>query len=450
MTPKRNNSLSKVKETREVTRKRLGITFFEEQVIRNFIDEENNTFISNLKDHFDIVILTNEPCKSILTSALKKINFKQEVIKVVEIEPFKKNKFYRFFSSLARVLNESKSNNWSRKRNYAIRETKIVNYYLKEFLHALLARSTTVKRLVRRGFALTSVGMKHTTLFTQFQLDLLVITSATNYYWDARIGNVANRLKIPTIAIPRSWDNLTSHGLLRFNPNKIIVFSRVMKDYAVKYQKIQEDSIEICRNPAYSIDGPTNRIRSNQKKNILYACMGNHLFRNEQQLINKLCRLQEQSRNFNLTILEHPKFGQGNNLKFEFPNVDFISFAYRASRSRSELYEKLSDQHLVLVLGSSVVLDSLFVQTPVLIVALDSEEFFWASANRYLDEVEHFSDLFNRGFLPVVRNLEQLESVILNLQLQNLLKIEYVSFSDFLDLEAPSIQNTIIEIAKGM
>jgi hypothetical protein len=381
-------------------RPRLALTMFEDQVIRNYLGTPNHRFIDELEAFSKVFILTNKEKANVITALInqKKFNLNE---KIIILEPFDRGFAQRILASLSRISNQSFSNKWSTRRNLQNGQTKLLNFVGKEVLHFLLCRSKQIKRMIRFFFSQTVTDSSNYDCIQKLNLEVLVLTSATNYEWDATIGNIGNKLNIKTIGIPRSWDNLTSHGLIRFFPDQLIVFSENMKKYALKYQDINNENVKIALNPAYQYMQVPKRSKQYAKPKILYACMGKVLYEKENVFLNLLTDIQSSIGSFHLTILEHPKFQLDKSVE-NLDNVDWKRIDYSKRNSAKELYKLLSEQDLVLTLGSSVALDCIFTRTPVAIVAMDTNPKFWASANRYIDKVEHFADLVAEEVFEVI------------------------------------------------
>jgi hypothetical protein len=236
--------------------------------------------------------------------------------------------------------------------------------------------------------------------------NIIILTSVTNFTWDVPIGQIAARKKIKIIAIPRSWDNFTSHGAIRVKPHKIFSFSASMTRYLITYHFFNHAQIIEVRNPAYDYEyykPIKNSLNPSRSKKILYACMGSYLHENESIFINHLSNIVKKS-GFELEILMHPKFETSlvngihcNVIPYDkFSTVDLLK-------------QHLSQFRLILTAGSSIAIDCYnygldFCCIFIEVLPID----YWRSILRYVDTVEHFSDFLAIHDVRVLKNFNQI------------------------------------------
>ena len=67
--------------------------------------------------------------------------------------------------------------------------------------------------------------------FNIMRTDLLFVTSLTNTWEDIPIAMHFKMNRARIIGTVRSWDNLTSHGIMRYEPDIICVFTEAMKKH---------------------------------------------------------------------------------------------------------------------------------------------------------------------------------------------------------------------------
>jgi hypothetical protein len=382
----------------------LVVTLFEHQIMRNLITNNNGKLMINLVNNFDVTILTHSDMQVILVDLLKRLKVQNVTVEVVN--PLDQNILYKLLGVFARNMNASSSNSWSRNRSYALKYYSLPGFILRKIINKLFAKRRSAHRIVR------SLMMR--LAFTrQLKLDiilnsceLVVLTSATNFKWDVIIGQIALRKKKKLVAIPRSWDNFTSHGALRVNPDKIYSFSTVMSKYLNKYHFINKDQIVEIKNPAY--DNKVDILMSDKSgllksQKVLYACMGPYLFEQESILIEDLSKIISKT-DFDLEILIHPKFETEFSEKIYSKRIPYEEFS-----NQNLLQEYLSTFRLVLTAGSSVALDCytydidfscLFIET----LPID----YSRSVKRYADSVEHFTDFIAFNKVEVLNNYDEL------------------------------------------
>jgi hypothetical protein len=85
----------------------------------------------------------------------------------------------------------------------------------------------------------------HSTMFEEFQPDLVVTTDVGT----TNVGNMllreANKHKVKTTAVILSWDNLTSKGVGSAKPDFAIAWNPVMKDELTKYHGIKPEKVTV-------------------------------------------------------------------------------------------------------------------------------------------------------------------------------------------------------------
>ena len=68
---------------------------------------------------------------------------------------------------------------------------------------------------------------------------------------DREVLRAARRLGFFTVGMIRSWDNLTSKGVVQILPNKLIVLTSIMRDEAIKYSGMPRKDIVVTGIPHY-------------------------------------------------------------------------------------------------------------------------------------------------------------------------------------------------------
>jgi hypothetical protein len=250
----------------------------------------------------------------------------------------------------------------------------------------------------------------------------VVLTSATNFDWDARIGCFCNLSGIKLIAIPRSWDNLTSHGILRYEPDYLLVLSNMMKRHAIENQLIPEHKILVVQNPAYQYFDKkvmlSNALDTIDRVQVLYACSGITIYPKEIEFLTELHQFSfVQKERVEIHVLEHPKFSYDEDTKDSLSNFSWSCFNYiDFDLGASGLFEYLESKHVVLTASSSIALDCLFVGKKSVCIYFDDQSKkwrdYWLSASRFKDSVQHFRELIEGANLQTIFNLQEL-SVLL-------------------------------------
>jgi hypothetical protein len=228
----------------------------------------------------------------------------------------------------------------------------------------------------------------------------------------------AKRAGIKTVATTRSWDNLSSHGALLFEPDVFISHSQLMLDQLCKYHRISNNcDVVQQRVPWYQVE-QIDRIRPKSVESmpegfkILYACTGPYHFPNEVQYIGQFFEIVKY-RNMSMCVLQHPKSLHDLSL---FPS-DLVatSFPFIDDNGRSTLesyYRFINSFTVIVGSGSTVLLDAKFLGKPVVGFFPENLSLYWSSIARYADTMEHYSQFLKRLEVPVALDVNKLVKLV--------------------------------------
>lgn len=105
-------------------------------------------------------------------------------------------------------------------------------------------------RLIGRILALAEAALppdRYFELFIKYhEPDLVMVTPLVNFgSYQTDYVKAAHRLGIPVAFIPFSWDNLTNRGLIRVQPDRIIVWNDIQKREAVELHGMSPASVVV-------------------------------------------------------------------------------------------------------------------------------------------------------------------------------------------------------------
>ncbi|KKT62552.1 MAG: hypothetical protein UX24_C0001G0021 [Candidatus Giovannonibacteria bacterium GW2011_GWB1_45_9b] len=89
-------------------------------------------------------------------------------------------------------------------------------------------------------------------LLKKYNPDLVLVPDIV-FPPDREVLRAAKRLGFYTVGMIRSWDNLTSKGVIQILPDKLIVLTTIMKNEAIKYAGMPEKDMIITGVPPYDI-----------------------------------------------------------------------------------------------------------------------------------------------------------------------------------------------------
>ncbi len=410
---------------------------FENQIIRNIILNNKGKLLKTLVNNFEVIILTNAELNETVKNILGKLELRDITIEIVEV--IKQNLFYNLLNVFAKNMNASSSNIWSRNRNYALKNFSFIGLLIRGAINVLFAKHRFFHKALR-VFMMYLANTKQLKLTKAIEKsDIVILTSTTNFRWDLPIGQIAARRKKKIIAIPRSWDNFTSHGAIRIKPDIIYSFSPSMSKYLIDYHFFDELQIIEVKNPAYDNKDLLSYkvLEQPQARKILYACMGSYLYEQESIFIEHLFEKVSQA-GFDLEVLKHPKF--------ETPSISGINYkliSYEEFSTRDLLQEHLSQYRLVLTAGSSIALDCYNYDVDFICVFVENLAIdYWRSIKRYTDTVEHFLDFLADNNVKVLTDLDQIQIELTKMNTQRSKRMDALKHADE---QVPFISDEILK-----
>lgn len=272
---------------------------------------------------------------------------------------------------------------------------------------------------------------------------LLISTYPVNFN-EAVILRAGNRLDDTTTVIHLlSWDNITCKGHFPELADKYIAWGEVMRDEFMSYYGIKEDDISMCGVPHFDIHFD-EQIKSQvstylkelnidiDKPYILFAMSSPRFAPGEIRIVELLAEWIQQSKDIQLIIRPHPQNVAGNLADENWlprlqalDKLDGVAVFYPEFNDleQSELSMKHIDLHkLAAVLshasicinsGSTVGIDALLNDVPVIISSFDGDEDYgyWLSARRLID-FPHLQKYRSLNNVYVAHDMKSLVSYI--------------------------------------
>ncbi|MDP3727053.1 MAG: CDP-glycerol glycerophosphotransferase family protein [bacterium] len=118
------------------------------------------------------------------------------------------------------------------------------------WLAALIANKPFVRRIIRALDSVLTPRGRFTALLECERLDLVFSTDVQNEN-DVRLIHEAKRRGVPVVGMVRSWDNLTSKGLSRALPDRLVVQNEIIRAEAISLHGVPADEIEVVGIPHY-------------------------------------------------------------------------------------------------------------------------------------------------------------------------------------------------------
>ena len=269
-------------------------------------------------------------------------------------------------------------------------------------------------------------------LFDKKQPSLVFATDIQNEL-DVRLLEEAKQHSVKTVGMIRSWDNLSTKGAIRVQPDILIVNNEIIKKEAVKWNFIEEDKIKIVGIPhhdRYQQTPPISRaeflknfgFENPNRKLILFAPVGNRYIRHN-TLDQKVLEILSQ---FDANVLvrlppgDRVDFKEIKNSKAQIV-FDKTGVNFEGEDTKSNEIGKRDDISLwysvyfadVVVTGqSTIALDAALCGKGSVIIDFDAESRpYWDSVSRYYD-YEYYQNIIKAGGVTMAKSLPDLISSV--------------------------------------
>lgn len=363
-------------------------------------------------------------------------------VAICALDPKLSSRSSRIITSLMRSALNSHTNLWSKMRSFTKRESSLLTTCFKRLHTSLLGRSAWYKSFLRYLLLKEKPREALSKLYDIYKPSLLFATSLTQFDFDVPIALEAKRRGIRVLGMVRSWDNLSSHGLLRVVPDLFILQNKFLKTMAWKYQAIDPKKvpIKVVGLPHYDIyKNPQPLLEPREvffeklgldpaRKLILYGAMGDFLFPHESEmadLLENLIASGEIKGKVQVIFRAHPKFQSS----FErMKDMHYVRPDRKATYLTSELksveIEEEDEKHLlnsichsdIVVAGASTIaLDAVILGKPVICVGFDGltdNVPYWLSVKRFYDTYTHYEAFMETGAAHLAHSSEELVQMI--------------------------------------
>ena len=411
---------------------KLGITLFEEQLVRVYLNSDNGDLFKKLSNSFSIKIFTSIDLQKKIEKILIDLNL--NFCEVQSLPTLNESRLARFFGFFLRWnlpdTGTRLAMSFSKKKGILNRVIFIARYlswrtsFIFKFLIPLFRYFYGIA--VFRSLGSLQSGIK------MDKLDILFATSITNLCQDIPLCVLTKKNGGKIIGTVRSWDNLSIHGLLRWIPDKVLSQSPYMTQNLLVNQRVKGAIVEELGTPAYREEFIPNKLEKKLKRRVIYACSGIRNNPDEKNFLNLLIEFFAQNEYpVEMYLLQHPN---SPHLYLDEitagTNIQTITFEYLKT-SLHEYYKFLSSADLVLCAGTTVALDALFCEVEVKTIGFELEKVdYWHSSLRSFDTRPHTRDLFTRYEIPMINNFHQLLNEILgkNIVTDSLTREHYEHF----------------------
>jgi CDP-glycerol glycerophosphotransferase (TagB/SpsB family) len=400
--------------------KTIFITSFNPFISRNILETDVLKELRKKKD-LRIVIFVPDYKKDFFCRKFVSENIIIETIKTLSID--RQDIIFRFLTGF--IINTKRLR--IRHLELLDKNKKIVNFILSKFL-IIFGYLPFVKKIIQRIDFKTISKTKFESFFNNYKPDLVFSTDIFHND-DVHFLAEAKRRKIKTIGMVRSWDNITNKGLFRIKPDKLIVHNNAVKLEAIRYENILDNDIFVSGIPQFDYYFkdfiPSNRNDffkriglDENKKTILVAPHGKRFHNTDWQLLDILKKELPKEVQFIVRFPPNDTIDLKNfesDSRFfiektgvEFPGKNFKDNEVEFSDTKS-LTDDLYHSDLVINYGSTISIDAVVFDKPVIIVAFDGYEKlpYIRSVIRFLD-YNHVISILKTGFCKIAKRKEDL------------------------------------------
>ncbi len=417
--------------------KTVFVTIGEDIVARNILDTDfTHEFLNEMKNH-RVVFLVQKDKVVFFTEKYK--GYPQVVV-----EGFVRTSATRFESilmSLARSGLDTHTNLWSKMRSYKRGDSGMLETYFKRIHTKTLAQFGWYKKLLRLLILRTPPDTNALELIKKYNPESLISLSLTNFEFDVPVAKTCKQKGIPVYGCVRSWDNLSSHGLLRVVPDALFLQNSFLLEMARGVQAIPE-SVPIALFGVPHYDSLFNFVRPTEtreefcarkgldpnKKILSYGAMGTFLFIHEAELPQVFENMIERGdfgSDVQVLYRAHPKFMISDEVARGLRHVvmdtkgKYVDTGNSQSKrnQNEDLVSILYYSDVVLTGASTIAIDSAILDRPTVCISFDgstpkTKVDYWESVERFYDLYTHFEELKEQGGVVVVYSPEELAQAV--------------------------------------
>lgn len=268
--------------------------------------------------------------------------------------------------------------------------------------------------------------------FDKYDPDLVFVPNMLSNE-DYRLIKTAWRHGVPSIGMPKSWDNLTTKTFFNVFPDSILIQSKLMKDTAVGLFGYPAENITVVGHPAFdtyaSSEGLLTREEFCKKlglnpsqKIILYGAGGSALAPHDEEVLSLLVdeiRSSPDLQGVQIVVRPHPKYEFNEKaISFEsFVVLDNPGITLTAKKSSWEFLDEdivhlknsLVHADLLISTASTLNLEGAILDKSLLSIAFDGDTIYplALSVARYY-RYEHLRPLVESGGMKVAYSKEEL------------------------------------------
>ena len=347
----------------------------------------------------------------------------------IQLETSSQSPLEKFFFSL--FLHSSDTNSWKVMR---LAERKSKGRYIPTFIHWIFAKLGNFKfyrSILRWLDYLLMPKNRYVGYFEKYKPDLVFATDIFNDH-DIEVMREARSRKVFIVGMVRSWDNITSHGLNRIIPDKLIVHTPKIKEEAIQYNDVKPENIFISGIPHY--DRYLSDLRTPReeffkqlnldpkKKTVFFAPPSDIYAKNNPvsvQVIKELSQLDDIQLIIRLYLVGEVNLGDvkaiPGKIAIDTPlkSRHFVGIDI-APKEDAHLADLLYHSDVVVAFASTLAIDAAVLGKPVIFIGFDGNPRpYWQSLRQYYD-YDHQRFLINTGGVKLASNMNDLLKYVRN------------------------------------
>ncbi len=368
----------------------IFIPIFQGQQARNIFLTDIFTQLKNLSD-----------CRLVIFTKPDKVLFyKKEYggdnVEIIGVDFSGWSKIEQKFQNLCLISIDTETIYLRQLRTY-YKTGGLIEYLIKRFLTKVIGNLVFFQSLLRKLDQKFFYNKTLETFFEQYQPDLVFSPNVMGKF-DLYFLKTAKKLKIKTVALVNSWDNLSSRGLMRSLPCQLLVHNEEIKEDAVCLQGFPGERISVCGLPHFDYYLTSERSAREvfyerigvplDKKIILFCPAGLRMNKTEWQVLKSLDRAIKSGNicfSAHILVRQPPNadmfmgdLKEGENITFDkmsnkFQTSDPNDWEWQ-HKDMTHLADSLFYSVMVINYASTMSIDAAAFDKPVISVAFDGFE----------------------------------------------------------------------------
>lgn len=398
----------------------------------------HNDFYRELRERYHLIIFTSAHSDKRFLDEFSHPNVSFVPLEEVELSFFEEVIFF-FHKHLIYNPTVAQKDRWGIIGDPKSKHPTWMGYKIRKIVFGALSKIHFLRDIVRY---IDSLFLQRTQV-QKFKTDLrsakvdLVVATFINSNVEAALIKASNELGIPSIGYPKSWDNLSKHGL-RAKPGRLIVWNESMRRQAISFDNYKKTEVDIVGVPQYDAYVDQSLIMSREqfckeydldpkKKIILFGSEGK-LFPSDSAIAKLIFHMIENKElGYDAQLLVRPHYGyKADEKKFadiagEVVKIDMFnkpSSCFRDSWDHSPVFAKrfincLYHADVLINTASTLTIDAVCFDTPVINIAFNGEEslpYKYSVARWY--ETYYYKEVLQYNATVLVKTRDELRVAI--------------------------------------